>query len=177
VTADLALQAADWAGLGDWVWARHTNELSWYVRPLFLVPLAWAASRRSAWGIALTLLALVTSMAWFPAPARPDPQVLAFIAFEREWLAADWDAGKIALALLAPVSLAAYCAAFWRRSLVWGLVVLNAMALGKVLWAVVSEDGGVAVIVPALLGLAIGDAVVLAAARWVRRPRRPAVAR
>jgi hypothetical protein len=177
VTADLALQAADWAGVGDWVWARHTNELSWYVRPLFLVPLAWAASRRSAWGIALTLLALVTSMAWFPAPARPDPQVLAFLEFEREWLAADWDAGKVVLTLLVPLSLAAYCAAFWRRSLVWGLVVLDAMALGKVLWAVVSEDGGVAVVVPALVGLAAGNAVLLAAARWARRSRRPAVAR
>lgn len=30
-----------------WVWARHHNELSWYVRPLFIVPFCWFAYRRS----------------------------------------------------------------------------------------------------------------------------------
>jgi hypothetical protein len=27
----------------SWVWARHHNELSWYVRPLFLLPFCFFA--------------------------------------------------------------------------------------------------------------------------------------
>ena len=150
------------------MWQRHTNELSWYIRPLFLVPLAWAAWRRSAAGIALTLVGLVTSMAWFPAPAVPDPQVLAFVEFEQAWLAGDWTWQKIATAALAPLSIGAFCAALWRRSLGWGLV-LTAMAFGKIGWAVLNEDGGVAVVAPALVGVALGDAALLLAAARLRR--------
>ena len=66
------------AEFGDWAYDRHANVLSWYIRPLFLLPLAWFAYRRSGWGIAGTLVALATSIFWFPAPAQPDPQVLEF---------------------------------------------------------------------------------------------------
>ena len=153
----------------SWAWDRHTNILSWYVRPLFMVPLAWAAYRRRPWGIAATIVALLTSMAWFPAPAVPDPMILGFIAFEREWLTGGWPLDKILVTLLVPLSLAAYCVAFWRRSLVWGLVVLNGIALGKVLWSVLAGgDSGWAAVVPALAGLAVGDLAVLAAARRLR---------
>src|SRR4028119_1136706 len=107
------------ADLGDWAFDRHANPLSWYIRPLFLIPLAWFAHRRSGWGIAGTLVALATSIAWFPAPAQPDPQVLEFLDFERAWLTGDWDGRKIAVTLLAPLSLAAYCLAFWRHSVAW----------------------------------------------------------
>ncbi len=171
MTADLLLAADAGSGLWDWVWQRHTNELSWYVRPLFLVPLAWAAWRRSGWGIALTVVGLLTSMAWFPAPAVPDPQVLSFVEFEKEFLTGDWTWGEAAAAALAPLSLGAFCAALWRRSFTWGLVLLNAMALGKITWATVNDDGGTAVVVPALVGLLVGDAAMLGArARWRRRP-------
>ncbi len=160
--------------LGDWVWQRHHNVLSWYIRPLFLIPLAWLAYRRSGSGIAITLTALATSMFWFPAPTDTDPRVEEFLAFERDWLTGDWDTAKILLTLLVPFSLAAYCAAFWRRSLWWGLAVLNVMALGKLCWGVVAGQGtGWAMTVPALLGLAIGNAILIgtiAASR--RRDRR-----
>ena len=56
-----------------WAWARHHNILSWYIRPLFLLPFCFFAYRRSLLGITLTLVALATSMAWFPAPATPSP--------------------------------------------------------------------------------------------------------
>lgn len=159
-------------GFWDWVWSRHANVLSWYVRPLFLLPLAWFAYRRSGWGIAATLVALVTSMAWFPAPAEPSAHVLEFLAFEQAWLTGQWTAGKVALTLLVPLALAAYCAAFWRRSLVWGLVVLNVMAFGKLTWGVLAGSGtGWAMTVPALVGLVIGDVVLVAALLWSRRRR------
>jgi hypothetical protein len=51
----------------SWAWARHHNVLSWYVRPLFLLPFCYFAYRRSVKGIALTLLALATSMFWSPS--------------------------------------------------------------------------------------------------------------
>jgi hypothetical protein len=76
-------------GFAGWAWARHHNVLSWYVRPLFLLPLAWSAHRRSPVGIATTLVAPATSTFWFPAPSRADPRVAEFLRFEREWLSGD----------------------------------------------------------------------------------------
>ena len=57
----------------SWVWARHHNELSWYVRPLFLLPFCFFAYKRSLWGIVVTLLVFPTSLFWFPAPDNPSP--------------------------------------------------------------------------------------------------------
>jgi hypothetical protein len=57
--------------LASWAWARHHNVLSWYIRPLFFLPFCFFAYRRSWAGIVATLVALATSMAWFPAPTKP----------------------------------------------------------------------------------------------------------
>ncbi|MGK5172914.1 hypothetical protein [Geodermatophilus sp. CPCC 205761] len=160
------------AELGDWAWNRHGNVLSWYVRPLFLIPLAWFAHRRSGWGITGTLVALATSMFWFPAPAEPDPRVQAFLEFEKAWLTGDWNSQKILMSLLAPLSLAAYCLAFWRRSSMWGLVILNLMVGGKLLWGVVAGDGtGWAMTAPALAGLLLCDAVLVRVLQRLRAHR------
>ncbi|WP_448616645.1 hypothetical protein [Modestobacter sp. URMC 112] len=166
---DIAQLLAD---VGDWAFDRHANVLSWYVRPLFLLPLAFFAHRRSGWGIAGTLVALATSIAWFPAPAQPDPRVLEFLDFERDWLTGDWDAQQVLLSLLGPLSLAAFCLAFWKRSLTWGLVILNTMAVGKLAWGVLAGNGtGWAMTAPALAGMVIGDVVLLGVLRR-RRARR-----
>ncbi|WP_222272473.1 hypothetical protein [Modestobacter marinus] len=166
---DIAQVLADF---GDWAFDRHANVLSWYIRPLFLLPLAWFAHRRSGWGIAGTLVALATSIFWFPAPAQPDPRVLEFLDFERKWLTGTWDLQKVAQAMLAPLALTAYCTAFWRRSVLWGLALLNVMAAGKLLWGVVVGDGSAwAMTVPALVGLLICDAAVLEGLRRLRARR------
>src|SRR3712207_9488974 len=115
---DIAQLLADF---GDWAFDRHANPLSWYIRPLFLIPLAWFAHRRSGWGIAGTLVALATSMFWFPAPAQPDPQVLEFLQDEVDWIVSPWTPVKWALALATPLCLGLLAAAFWRRSWVFGL--------------------------------------------------------
>ena len=157
-----------------WAWARHHDVSSWYVRPLFLLPLAWSAHRRSPAGIAVTLVALATSTFWFPAPARVDPRVAEFLRFEQEWLCGDWSGRKVLLTSLVPLSLTGFCLAFWRRSPGWGLVLLNAMAAGKVLWGVVSGRGtGWAMLAPAGAGLAVGDVVLVVAVRSLRRGRPP----
>ncbi len=153
----------------SWAWERHANVLSWYIRPLFVLPLALFSYRRSPAGIVLTLIAVATSIFWFPAPAQVDPTIAEFLAFERQWLTSGWTPDKIAQALLTPAALFALCLVFWKRSLVLGLVVINAMALGKVAWGVIEGEGtGWAMQVPAVVGLVVCDAAVLYAMSRLR---------
>jgi hypothetical protein len=72
-----------------WAWARHHNILSWYIRPLFLIPFCYFAYKRSWASILGTLVALATSMFWFPAPQTRDPRV-EFLAMEVEWMTGQW---------------------------------------------------------------------------------------
>ena len=146
-----------------WAWERHHNVLSWYIRVLFLLPFCYFAYRRSLFGMTLTLVALATSMFWFPAPERPDPRALEFLAMEREYLAGEWTTAKILLGLLVPGSLAALALAFWKRSVVYGLVLINAIVLVKLAWSFYFGDasGGLTLLPSQLLGLAVLNAVVL----------------
>ena len=156
----------------SWVWARHHNELSWYVRPLFILPFCYFAYRRSVWGIVVTLLVFPTSLFWVPAPEDPSPRVEGYLAWERQFLTEGSLAAKIVLVSLVVAFFVALGAAFWKRSWLWGLAVLNAGTLLKVVWSV--AFGGVAgwaSLVPSLVTLAICDAAVLLAARWLRRRR------
>ena len=61
----------------NWAWARHHNPLSWYIRPLFILPFCYFVYQKSVRGMALTVVAVTSSMFWFPAPAtqtqRPPP--------------------------------------------------------------------------------------------------------
>lgn len=160
-----------WQAFSDWAWARHANVLSWYIRPLFLLPFVFFAYRRSWRGIVLTLVLLATSMFWFPAPTTPDPKVVSFLNAEREYLTSGWTAGKVVLSALVPLTMALLALAFWRRSLGWGLAVMTGIAVAKTTWSVAYDQGGVRVIAPALVGLAITNGAVLIAARWLRRRR------
>jgi len=146
-----------------WAWARHHNVLSWYIRPLFLLPFCYFAYRRSLWGIVLTLLALVTSMFWFPAPEHPGPAVSEMLASERDYLTANWTLWKVLIALLVPLTFAALGLAFWKRSLVYGLAVINAAILFKIGWTFLfsSEAGAMSHLPAAVLGLVVCDALIL----------------
>jgi hypothetical protein len=158
-----------------WAWARHHNELSWYIRPLFLLPFCYFAYKRSLWGITLTVVALATSMFWFPAPERADPGAVEFLAMEREYLTSDWSLWKVLLGLLVPASFAALAVAFWKRSLVWGVAVINAMVLVKVVWSFYfgEASGGLTLLPSAVVGLAVCDAVILYVVRRRRRRAMP----
>jgi hypothetical protein len=181
----LALVSLSLAGLaltgtlgefGAWAWERHHNILSWYVRPLFLIPFCFFAYRRNLFGITLTLVALATSMFWFPAPeGDPGPAVREILALEREYLFGGWTPAKVFFALLVPLSFAGLALAFWKRSLMWGLAVINAMVLTKILWTFIFTPGQGAVLhlAPALLGLAICNVVILYFVRRVRKGRPP----
>ena len=158
-----------------WAWERHHNVLSWYIRVLFLLPFCYFAYKRSLFGMTLTLVALATSMFWFPAPERPDPRALEFLAMEREYLAGEWTTAKILLGLLVPGSLAALAVVFWKRSIVYGLVLINAIVLVKLAWSFYFGDasGGLTLLPSQLLGLAVLNAVVLYVRHRMRKRSSP----
>jgi hypothetical protein len=150
----------------SWVWARHHNELSWYVRPLFLLPFCYFAYRRSVLGIVVTLLIFPTSLFWFPAPENPTPRVEGYLAWERQFLTEGSVVSRVGLILLVIGFFVALAAAFWKRSWLWGLAVLNAGTLLKVIWSVAfGGAAGWASLAPSLFTLAVTDAAILLAMR------------
>ena len=155
----------------EWAWLRHHNPLSWYIRPLFLIPFCYAAWRRSLTGIAVTLLALATSMFWFPAPAHPDPRVAEFLDVEREYLLGKWGAAKLLFTAMAPLFLFALAFVFWRRSIWTGLTVIAVGSLLKIGWSFYfGGESGWAVVPPAIAGLFVITLVMFVVRRklgWV----------
>jgi hypothetical protein len=154
----------------SWVWARHHNELSWYVRPLFLLPFCFFAYRRSLTGIVATLLLFPTSLFWFPAPENPSPRVEGYLAWESHFLTESNVVARVTLVVLVVAFFVALAAAFWKRSWLWGLAVINASTLLKVIWSVAFGGAtGWASLVPSLFTLAVTDAAILLAMRFLRR--------
>ena len=54
---------------------------------------------------------------------------------EKDYLTGHWSHTRVLLGLLVPLSLAALALAFWRRSLLYGLVVLDSLMLAKIAWS------------------------------------------
>ena len=160
-----------------WAWMRHHNILSWYIRPLFIIPFIYFAYKRSWKGMLVTLLALATSMFWFPAPQVPDQRVAQFLQAEREFILGALTVQKAVAWLLVPLFFLLLGLAFWKRSWWWGLAVINLAALGKVAWSV-AEGGsaGRAVLLPALLGMLVCDLAVWLGVRLLHARRQPKTA-
>ncbi len=145
----------------SWAFARHQNLLSWYIRPLFLIPYCIFSYKRSLSGIFGTVFLLFTSMFWFPAPDAVGEQVRTFLEMEQSYLTGGWGLTKIAISLLVPVSLAALSLAFWKRSLWFGIAVLAFIAVAKILWsAAFGGASGQAILAPAVIGLVLCAALV-----------------
>jgi hypothetical protein len=89
--------------------------------------------------------------------------VIEMLAAEEEYLTGDWTMAKVLLALIVPFSFAALGLAFWKRSLVWGLAVINGAILIKTGWTFVisTEAGAMSHLPAAVLGLAVLNAVIL----------------
>ena len=160
-----------------WAWARHHNILSWYIRPVFIIPFVYFAYKRSWQGMIITIITLATSMFWFPAPATVDPLVEQFLAAEREYLTGAWTIQKILLSLVVPAFFILLGLAFWKRSWWWGVAVINIAALGKVAWSV-AEGGqsGWAVLLPALVGMLVCDAAVYFGVKYIHGKKHQRVA-
>ncbi|WFR56502.1 hypothetical protein QA584_23260 [Anaerocolumna sp. AGMB13025] len=140
----------------NWAFARHHNVLSWYIRPIFIIPIVLFAFKKSLTGIFASVFGLFTSMFWFPAPAASSPQVLSFLAFEMEYLKGVWTTPKILMSLSVPIFFIALIIAAWKRNWKWLLGVVIAAALLKVLWSVVfSGEAGMSILKPAIAGLVL----------------------
>lgn len=140
----------------NWAYGRHQNQLSWYFRPLFLIPFCYFAYKRSWAGIIGTILLLLTSMFWFPKPEVVGPQVKQFLEMEMEYLYGSWNLAKLLMTMLIPISFTALGVAFWKRSLWFGLTVVVFMAVAKMIWSVAfGGDAGKSIFSPALIGLVI----------------------
>ncbi|MEE1963923.1 hypothetical protein V1387_14605 [Allomuricauda taeanensis] len=146
----------------EWVFERHHNQLSWYVRPLFLIPFCYFAYKRSWTGVMATIFALFTSMFWFNEPEVVSEQVVGFLQYEKEWLTQSWKTRDVLMALTVPFSFFLLALAFWKRSLWMGLAVVILMATGKIFWSIQSAgESGKSIVVPAILGLALCFGLIL----------------
>jgi hypothetical protein len=140
----------------NWAYERHQNQLSWYLRPLFLIPFCYFAYNRSWSGILGTMFLLLTSMFWFPKPDIVSEQVKQFLEMEKDYLSGDWGFAKIIISLLVPISLTSLGAAFWKRNLWFGLSVLVFIAVAKMSWSVAfGGEAGKSVFIPAIIGLVV----------------------
>lgn len=158
-----------------WAWTRHHNILSWYIRPLFVLPFVFFAYSRSWKGLVFTVIALFTSMFWFPAPASPDPAVEQFLQAEKDYILGPWDLAKVMWTMTIPAFFYFLALAFWKRSWGWGLAVINLAALGKIFWSFLSAgDAGWATLGPALIGMVVCDVAVYFGVKFIhnRQPQK-----
>lgn len=139
-----------------WAFERHQNQFSWYIRPLFIIPYCYFAYKQSYAGVFATVFLLFTSMFWFPVPQTVNPDVQQFLALEKEWLRSTWSTAEAVMGLTVPLFFFVLALAFWKRSLMFGLMIVVLTAGGKILWSVSLDGGsGKSVIVPAVLGLVL----------------------
>ena len=109
----------------------------------------------------ISIFALFTSMFWFPKPEIVSENVIAFLAFEKDYLYGEWDLMKKLLTLTIPISLCALGLAFWKRILIMGIGVVVLMAAGKMVWSIqYAGDSGKSILIPAILGLLICCALI-----------------
>lgn len=138
----------------EWVFDRHHNPLSWYIRPLFLIPFCIFSYKRNWAGISLTIFCLLTSMFWFDKPVEVGEHIKSFLEFEKEWLLGHWNFPKTLLLLTIPSSFLLLGLSFWRRNIWMGLSVVVLIAAGKIFWSVYNAgESGKSILIPALVGL------------------------
>lgn len=146
----------------NWAFERHHNMISWYIRPIWILPIAFFAFKRSWTGVMASIFCLFTSMFWFPVPETINPKVVEFLEFEQTYLQGSWDIGKIFVQMAVPLFFAGLIYTAWHRSIKALIGVIVAAAVLKVLWsAIFAGDAGLSIIKPAVLGLVICIGVVL----------------
>ncbi len=95
-------------------------------------------------------------MFWFNQPEEVNSRVRDFLLMEQEYLKGTWNFSKIMIAMLVPLSLSLLAAAFWKRNLWWGMVVMILIAAGKMVWSVsFGGESGKSIMIPALAGLVL----------------------
>lgn len=140
----------------NWAFERHHNILSWYIRPLFIIPMVIFAYKKSLTGIFASIFALFTSMFWFPVPTTSSSLVLSFLAFEMEYLKGIWTTPKILMSLAVPLFFIMLILAAWKRNWKWILGIVIGAAVLKSIWSIAfSGDAGMSILKPAIIGLIV----------------------
>jgi hypothetical protein len=155
----------------NWAWGRHHNTLSWAVRSLMMLPFIYFSYRRSWHGIIVSLILIATNFFWFPMPAQPDPSTIEFLNAEKEWMMTGWDATKVLMSISGAMGLALLSAAFWKRSLLLGLLIIDGIFVLKTLFSVDLGESGWSLVPFLIMGLIVFNAVVLFAVRFARSYR------
>jgi hypothetical protein len=119
-------------------------------------------------GVLLTVVGVMTSMFWFPAPAEADPRAAAFLEMEQQYVTDGWNWTKTLMTLLVPVWFVLLAGAFWRRSWWVGIAVINVGAILKVIWSFYfGGDSAWSIIAPVVLGLVVCNGALFYV--WYRR--------
>ncbi len=138
----------------NWAFGRHRNTLSWYIRPLFILPIIFFAFKKSYAGISISIFALFTSMFWFPVPETINPQVSEFLAFEMDYLKGVWTGPKIFMSLAVPIFFIMLILSAWNRNWKWLIAVIIGSAVLKLIWSLLfGGETGMAILFPATIGL------------------------
>ncbi|WP_043927761.1 hypothetical protein [Bacillus haynesii] len=160
----------EWSSMLEWAFQRHLNPMSWYIRPVFLVALAYFCYRRTWKGVITTFLLMTSSMVWFPVPERINPEMQAVLDYELMLLSNPLSA-VVTLAFMMGF-LVLIGAAFWKRSLGWGLAVLNVTLIGKVVLSVMlTGENGWAPLGNTVFGLILVNGIGLLLIAWRRKRR------
>jgi hypothetical protein len=115
----------------NWAFQRHLNPLSWYIRPIFLIILAYFAYKHSWKGLILTFVIMMSSMVWFTAPETINSQMKTVLEYEKMLLSNPVSA--IITVAFMMIFVFSVGMAFWKHSLKLGLVILNVTLIGKVI--------------------------------------------
>ena len=138
----------------EWAFARHQNMLSWYIRPLFIIPIVIGAYKKSYFIIFASIFALFTSMFWFPQPTTVDERVIGFLNFEKKYLTSGWKADKFFVLIAVVLFFLFLIYTTWQRkwkSLLW--VVISGAVLKVIHSVIFGGENGKSIVKPAIIGL------------------------
>ena len=159
-----------WTEIADWAWARHHNELSWYIRPLIMLAFCAAAWWRNLIGVIGLALFFPLSAVVFPAPATPKAYVVDFLAKERAMLDALTPLGWLVFVGAVVVFLWLLAAAFWKHSFWYGLAVANLGGATKLFVSIfLWNDIGNTAILPTLTTAFVFNCAAIMMWRWLRK--------
>ena len=139
-----------------WAFQRHRNILSWYIRPLFIVPIIWSAYKKLFSGISISIFSLFTSMFWFPKPNATNPEIIKFLNFEANYLKSGWTIDKIALFFTVVTFFIFIIISTWTKNWKLLLVILIAAAFFKIFNSyLLTGKSAFSMLMPAVTGLIV----------------------
>ena len=111
---------------------------------------------------------MTSSMVWFSAPEQINPQMQQILEFEKKLLSTPVSA-SITLATMFSF-LALVILAFWRRSLKWGLIIVNITIIGKLIFSLIFRgEAGWSTLPVTIFGLMIVNLISFISLRYLKK--------